>query len=392
MFRGALVVLVSVLVAASIVAGCGGEEVGEPGDQEVEEAGSDQEGLHHVEQGRAVYGTSFVNPLVEMFGEVYIGEESFVAGNTVFRADEGQSVEIGSQTNAQDNVTLKALKRETGVNNETSLAHHATVEDSEIGNFVFVGFNAQVKNSTLEDGAFILHGARVESVTIPENAFVRTGQVVDEQSEADALPTADEATEEFRREVLAVNEEFAEGYIDLYEEEGEEALTGIGPNPQTSFNSRKEPEVPDSVTVGRFVRIIGDVRIGENARVGERSAIRADEGSPIVIGENADIKERVTFHALEGTELRVGDRLTVGDDAVLHGPLEVGDNLRVGDHGVVFQANVGNDVTVGEGATIAGPTNEDGELQLDIPDGTNIPDGAVITNQEELDAIIEQQE
>jgi carbonic anhydrase/acetyltransferase-like protein (isoleucine patch superfamily) len=393
MIRGTLVaVLASVLVATSIVAGCGGEEVGEAGDQEAEEAGAGQEGPQRVEQGRAVYGTSFVNPLVEMFGEVYIGEESFVAGNTVLRAGEGQRVEIGSQTNAQDNVTLKALRSETVVNNETSLAHHAIVEDSEIGDFVFVGFNAQVRNSTLEDRAFISHGARIENVTIPESAFVKAGQNVDEQSEADALPTAEEATEEFRREVLEVNEEFAESYIELYEAEGEETLTGAGPNPQTSFNSSEEPELPDSVTVGRFVRIVGDVRVGEDSYMGERSAIRADEGSPIVIGENADIEDRVTFHALKGTELRVGDRLTTGDDAVLHGPLEVGDNLRVGDRGVVFRVRVGDDVTVGEGAIVAGPAGENGGLELEIPDGTNVPDGAVITNQEEMYAVLELQE
>jgi carbon dioxide concentrating mechanism protein CcmM len=206
------------------------------------------------------------------------------------------------------------------------------------------------------------------------------------------LPTAEEATEEFRREVLEVNEEFAESYIELYEAEGEETLTGAGSNPQTSFNSSEEPELPDSVTVGRFVRIVGDVRVGEDSYVGERSAIRADEGSPIVIGENADIEDRVTFHALKGTELRVGDRLTTGDDAVLHGPLEVGDNLRVGDRGVVFRVRVGDDVTVGEGAIVAGPAGENGGLELEIPDGTNVPDGAVITNQEEMYAVLELQE
>ena len=390
MLRRALVVLVSVLVVASAVVGCGGEEVGEPGDQQAEEAGSSQEALQRVEQGRPIYGTSFVNPLVDMFGEVYIGEESFVAGNTVLRADEGWRIEIGSDTNAQDNVTLKALRSETAVNNETSLAHHATVEDSEIGDFVFLGFNSQVRNSTLEDGAFVLHGARVENVTVPENALVGVGQVVIDQATADALPTADEATEEFRREVLEVNKEFAEGYIDLYEEEGEAALIGIGPNPTTSFNSRTEPQVPDSVSVGEFVRIVGDVQMGENSSVGTRSAVRADEGSPITIGGRADIAERVTFHSLKDTEIRIGNGLTVGNDATLHGPLEVGDNLRVGNRVVVFQVRVGDDVTVGEGATVAGPAGE--ELELEIPDGTNIPDGAVITNQDELDAILEQQE
>ncbi len=393
MVRRILLALLAVVTAATI-GGCGEERAGVSDERETtKEAGFREGRLQRVAEDRFVYGTSFVNPLVEISGEVYIGEKGFVAGNTVLRADRGRRVEVGNQTNAQDNVAVVAQKRETTVNDETSLAHHAIVEDSEIGDFVFVGFNARVENSTLQDGAFVLHGARVENVTVPENAFIGVGQVVDEQSEADALSATEEATEEFRREVLEVNKEFAEGYIELYKEEGEEALTGIGPNPETSFNSKEiEPEVPEDLTVGGFVRIVGDVRIGEDSEVGRRSAIRADEGVPIVIGEDADIGERVTFHALKGTELKVGDRLTAGDGAVLHGPLAAGDNLRVGDRGVVFRCKVGDGVTVGEGAIIAGPADEDGVPQLEIPDGTNVPGGAVITNQEELDGVLARQE
>ena len=389
MIRKVLLALLAVIVAATI-GGYGKERVEASGDQEATKQTASSEGSHQrVAEDKVVYGTSFVNPLVEISGKVYIGQKSFVAGNTVLKASGGRSIEIGNQTNAQDNVAVKALGRETTVDDETSLAHQAIVEDSEIGDFIFVGFNARVENSTLEDGAFVLHGARVENVTVPENALVGVGQIVDKQSEADALPTAEEGTEEFRREVLEVNEEFAEGYIELYKEEGEEALTGIGPNPETSFNPKEiEPDVPEDLAVGRFVRIVGDVRIGENSEVGERSAIRADEGVPIVIGENADIGKRVTFHALKGTELKVGERLTAGDDAVLHGPLKVGDNLRVGERGVVFRCNVGDDVRVGKGAIIAGPGGKDGKPKLEIPDGTKIPDGAVITSQEELDGVL----
>jgi len=393
MIRKVLLALLAVIVAATI-GGYGKERVEASGDQEAtKQTGSSEGSPKRVAEDRVVYGTSFVNPLVEISGKVYIGQKSFVAGNTVLKAQGGRRIEIGNQTNAQDNVAVKALKRGTTVDDETSLAHQAIVKDSEIGDFVFVGFNARVENSTLEDGAFVLHGARVENVTVPENAFVGVGQVVDKQSEADALPTAEEGTEEFRREVLEVNEEFAEGYIELYREEGEEALTGIGPNPETSFNPKEiEPEVPKDLAVGRFVRIVGDVRIGENSEVGRRSAIRADEGAPIVVGENADIGERVTFHALKGTQLKVGERLTAGNDAVLHGPLEVGDNLRVGERGVVFRCKVGDNVTVGDGAIIAGPVGKGGVPELEIPDGTKIPDGAVITDQKELDGVLERQE
>jgi carbon dioxide concentrating mechanism protein CcmM len=392
LIRKVLLALLAVIVAATI-GGYGKERVEASGDQEAtKQTGSSEGSPQRIAEDRVVYGTSFVNPLVEISGAVYIGQKSFVAGNTVLKASGGRRIEIGNHTNAQDNVAVKALKRGTTVDDETSLAHQAIVKNSEIGDFVFVGFNARVENSTLEDGAFVLHGARVENVTVPENAFVGVGQVVDKQSEADALPTAEEATEEFRREVLEVNEEFAKGYIELYKEEGEEALTGIGPNPETSFNPKEiEPDVPEDLAVGRFVRIVGDVRIGEDSEVGKRSAIRADEGAPIVIGENADIGKRVTFHALKGTQLKVGEQLTARDYAVLHGPLEVGDNLRVGERGVVFRCNVGNDVTVGDGAIIAGPVGKGGEPKLEIPDGTIIPDGTVITDQEELDGVLERQ-
>ena len=194
MFRKVLLALLALIVAATI-GGYGKERVEASGDQEATKQTGSSEGSHQrVAEDKVVYGTSFVNPLVEISGKVYIGQKSFVAGNTVLKAQGGRRIEIGNQTNAQDNVAVKALKRGTTVDDETSLAHQAIVEDSEIGDFVFVGFNARVENSTLEDGAFVLHGARVENVTVPENAFVGVGQVVDKQSEADALPTAEEAT------------------------------------------------------------------------------------------------------------------------------------------------------------------------------------------------------
>ena len=45
-----------------------------------------------------------------------------------------------------------------------------------------------------------------------------------------------------------------------------------------------EPRIGAGVRLGELVRIVGDVELGERSRVGQRTAIRADEGTPIIIG------------------------------------------------------------------------------------------------------------
>ena len=349
--------------------------------------------LTPIQPGNPVVGTSYVAPLVEIFGDVLIGEKSFIASNTVLRASPEQRVEIGSETNAQDNVLVRALQSGSTIGNQTSLAHHAIIRDSEVGDFAFVGFNAEIIDSTLENGAFILHGATVENVTIPENRLVGAGEEITTQEQADALPEADPSTEEFRRAVLDVNEEFAASYIELYESEGYEAVVGtMGPNPETTFNQQAEPQVEEPALLQEFVRIVGDVRMGPNSQVGQRTAIRADEGSPIIIGANANLDDRVTFHALEETDIQVGDDLTAADDTVFHGPLVAGNGITAGDRAVVFRAIIEDNVEIGEEVVIAGPGLEEGEeLSFTIPAGTVIPDGAVITDEASLQEVLAQQ-
>ena len=155
---------------------------------------------------------------------------------------------------------------------------------------------------------------------------------------------------------------------------------GSARNPRTDFNPASvEPQLGDGVVLAELVRIVGDVRLGEESRVGQRSSIRADEGTPIVIGCRARIKSRVTFHALKGTSVEVGDNAQIVDGNVVHGPVTIGDNFVSEDDCVVFQATVENNVTVRSGATIAGA--------FVLREGTIVPEGAVVTSQEEADAL-----
>jgi carbon dioxide concentrating mechanism protein CcmM len=334
--------------------------------------------------------SSYISPLVELFGDVSVGKKVFVASNTILRADPDTRVCIGNETNLQDNILFLALRntpaaasscgtRSSSTGERVSIAHQANIKNSRIGNFTFIGFRSRLNNVVLEDGAFVLHGATLSNVRIGKDRLVPIGAVITTQAQADALPLKTKANAEFQKEVLEVNEEFAEHYGELYTEKGFDGVSGAGPAPKTSWNAKPvSPTLGKNVRLDEFVRIVGDVRLGSNSVVGERTAIRADEGSPIIIGDNAEVEDRVTFHALKGTSIRIGKNLDTDDNVVFHGPLEVGDNLTIEDDAVLFRSKVGNNVTISTAAIV---------VDVTLRDGVQVPEGAVITTQEQADAL-----
>lgn len=340
---------------------------------------------------KLVVGTSsFVSPLVELFGEVSVGEKSFIASNTILSAEPGTRICIGNETNLQDNINMIAVPnapapvspcsaRATSTQNKVSIAHQAIIKNSKLGNFTFIGFRARITNSTLADGVFVLHGANIANVRIAKDRLVPIGAKITTQAQADALPLKTADNSKFQNEVLEVNREFAEHYNELYQESGYGGVSGISPAPKTSWNPKPvAPTVGKNVRLEEFARIVGDVRLGDNSVVGQRTSIRADEGAPIIVGKNAIIEDRVTFHALKGTNIKIGDNLNTEDNIVFHGPLEVGNNLAIEDDAVLFRSKVGNNVSIGTGAIVVGVT---------LGDRTQVPDNALITTQAQADKL-----
>ncbi len=333
-----------------------------------------------VTSGGVVNGTSFLNPLVEIYGHVEIGERCFVAGNTILLASERRRLRLGNENNCQDNAYLLAQESNLIFGDMVSIAHHAVIENSTVGDFTFFGFRCRVRSAEIGEGAMVLHQALVENVTIPPNRLVPVGARITTQAEADALDELEEANIEFKEEVQHVNVEFAEGYIALFEQFGLEALTGVGPNPVTSWNpSPIEPTLGSGVELAELVRVVGDVQLGDQSRVGQRTSIRADEGTPIAIGHRARIGSRVTFHALQGTNVVVGDNARIGDGNVVHGPVTIGNTFTTEDDCVVFRATIEDNVTVREGATIAG--------ECTIREGSIVPEQAIVLTQEDADEL-----
>jgi carbonic anhydrase/acetyltransferase-like protein (isoleucine patch superfamily) len=323
---------------------------------------------------------SFVSPRVEMYGDVSIGARCFVASNTIFAASQLQRISLGDVTNCQDNAYLLADAAHLQVGNHVSIAHQAVIENSVVGDYTFFGFRSRVRNSVIGPGCMVMHSTTVEGVTLPPGRITPAGATITSQEVADALPKLAEPLEEFRSEVLSVNEEFAGAYSRFYHEAGPGSLVGVGPNPPTSFNPRPvQPTLGDGVRLAEMVRIVGDVRLGDRSRVNQRTALRADEGTPIIIGRNARIGGRVTFHALLGTSVTVGNSAWIGDECVLHGPLQVGHNLVCEAGAVLFRAQVEDNVTIRSGATVIG--------DILLREGTIVPEGAVIETQAQADAL-----
>lgn len=340
---------------------------------------------------RPAANASFLSPLTEVFGDVAIGRHSFVASNTVLRADPGARVCLGNETNVQDNVSMLALRsgaRRAGrtwcgglsatAASRTSIAHQATIQNSAVGDFAFIGFRALVRNATVGSGSFVLHGAVVDGVRIPVNRVVPIGARITTQAQANALARVDADQIAFKQEVLEVNEEFAESYSDLYRRSGFDAVTGVSQQPPTSFNPRAVRPQIRGVGLSTFTRVVGDVRIGAGSSLGRRTSVRADEGAPIIIGAGSVVEDRVTFHALKGTSIRIGARLRAEDNIVFHGPLTTGDDLVVRDDAILFRSVVGNRVELGERSIVVGVT---------LRDGAVVPAGAVVVTQAAADAL-----
>ncbi len=333
-----------------------------------------------IQDGEVLVNGSYVSPLIEVFGDVEVGRNSFIASNTIIYAAEGQIISLGDENNVQDNVYLLASRNDLRFMNMVSIAHQAIIENSIVGDFTFFGFRSRTRDCEVGEGAMIMHNTVVEGVVIPPNRITPIGARITTQEQADALPEQTEANEEFKHEVQDVNLEFAERYPALYEEIGRGGVEGVGPNPSTSWNpDRIDPQIGDGTVLAELVRIVGDVRLGEESTVGQRTAIRADEGTPIVIGRRARIQSRVTFHALKGTRIDLGENAQIGGGNVIHGPVSIGDNFVSEDDCVVFRAIVEDNVTVRSGATIAG--------ECILREGTIVPESAVVTTQEEADAL-----
>ncbi len=188
-----------------------------------------------IETPKTGLGT-YVDTLSSVIGDVLLGDHVFVAPFASIRGDEGQPIVIGSGSNVQDGVVIHALETFSNgklieknlvtvdgkqfavhIGNGVSLAHQSQVHGpAAVGDHTFIGMQALVFKATVGKNVVVEPGAKVIGVTIAEGRYVPAGSVVTTQAVADGLPkiTPEYPFAKLNDDVLHVNNEFAEAYLD----------------------------------------------------------------------------------------------------------------------------------------------------------------------------------
>lgn len=185
----------------------------------------------------------------------------------------------------------------------------------------------------------------------------------------------------------------------------------IHSNVLTSFNSNTTmPMIEWNAFIHPFAVVIGNCYIGQFVHLAPTAVCRADEGTPIHVGDGTNVQDGVMLHALEtvddghniddrrfsvsgdrlkgddpafadGYAVYVGNNTSLAHGSMIHGPAWIGHNTFIGMEALVFNAKIGNNVAVGVAAVVTGG--------VVIADGLFVPPGAVITTQEQADALPE---
>lgn len=147
------------------------------------------------------------------------------------------------------------------------------------------------------------------------------------------------------------------------------------------------PEIDRKSFVSRRAEIIGRVIIERHVIIAPKVSLRADEGAPFRVCEGSNVQDGVIFHGLldefvtvdgQDYSIWVGPECSIGHGALIHGPALIGSRTFVGFKAVVHAARIGQGCHLGIGSIVSGVV---------VDHGRAVPDGGVITTQEQADAL-----
>ncbi len=112
------------------------------------------------------------------------------------------------------------------------------------------------------------------------------------------------------------------------------------------------PVIGKDVFVAEGARIIGDVRIGDNASIWFNTTLRGDV-MPIMIGNETNIQDGSVLHGTFGKHsCEIGYRVTIGHNVILHG-CKIGSGSLIGMGSIIMDgAEIGEHSVVGAGSLV----------------------------------------
>ncbi len=121
--------------------------------------------------------------------------------------------------------------------------------------------------------------------------------------------------------------------------------------------------IHESVKIFPGARVIGDVKIAENASIWYNAVVRGDIGS-IEIGKYSNVQDNCVVHS----PAVIGDYVTVGHAAVVHA-CRIEDNCLIGMNSTILDdAVIGKNSIVGAGAVVTqGKELPEGSLIMGVP-------------------------
>lgn len=123
------------------------------------------------------------------------------------------------------------------------------------------------------------------------------------------------------------------------------------------------PRLGRDAWVAPGARLIGDVRLAEDASVWFGSVLRGDN-TPILVGPRSNVQDGALCHSDPGAPLAIGADCTIGHHAILHG-CTIGDGVLIG-----MGATLLNGATIGAGSIVGA-----GAL---VTEGKSFPPGSLI--------------
>ena len=166
-------------------------------------------------------------------------------------------------------------------------------------------------------------------------------------------------------------------------------------NVSTSFSTEIKKSIVDSTAcINPLAAVTGNVRRAERVMVAPAVSVWDDEVQSMWIGDDLKIQDCVVIHALKTHiddklvkesavevngdlyRVHIGERVSLAHQFQVHEPAKIGHDTFIGMQSLAFRAIVGNNCVVESKALV---------MEVNVPDGSCPPAGALITTQEQAD-------